>query len=438
MSSPVYKTAVSVDKGHVRANNEDNIFFDGVFLTPDNRDEGIDITADTDKNLLVYAVFDGMGGAEFGEEASYIAAEVTNEYYAHIRSLNTNEIDSFVIGLIMDANKRIYNRTEEIGSGRMGATVAMVVICDGVAKVYNVGDSRVYLHRNGKLTQISLDDSFAQRLYRMGVISYEDALVHKDRNKLVQHLGIGEHELVIEPHISAPITLVDGDRLLVCSDGLTDMVTNEGIGEILSIRDVAQCTESLVCKALENGGRDNISVILIETHRDDMPAEADKYQQEVLEEKKNNFKKPVAISLIAFLLVALIALGVWGYFTFLRNDSSNNDGIGGGDSETVRITYPDPVVLEPGTNKKLNEIVQNIDDAKDFVYVSSNPETVSVGNDGVLYANKEGIATVTVTSSKNEIEIKVTVARSGESAVKKSFTEKLYESALKALEQKNQ
>ena len=133
------------------------------------------------------------------------------------------------------------------------------------AKIYNVGDSRVYIQKNNVLKQISLDDSFAQRLFRLGVISAEEAKVHKDRNKLVQHLGIDENELIIEPHISEEIEIYPVDKILLCSDGLTDMVTDERINQILmSGETIDHKSEELLCEALTNGGRDNISIILLE------------------------------------------------------------------------------------------------------------------------------------------------------------------------------
>ena len=436
MSLPVYKTALSVDKGHVRANNEDNVFYDGIFLTPENRDEGIHITADTDKDLLIYAVFDGMGGADFGEEASFIAAEVTKEYYACFDNYNFDYIDPLITQVIMEANQRIYNRMVEIGSGRMGATLAMVVICKGVVKVYNVGDSRVYLYRDGALRQISLDDSFAQRLYRMGVISYEDALVHKDRNKLVQHLGIDKTELIIEPHVSEPIYLLNGDRILLCSDGLTDMVNDDGITMLLSEKDVGLCAEALTCKALENGGRDNISVILIEASCENDDCKKTVYSKDKASTKKG-IKKSLLIFVSVVLLFAIVALGVWGYCNFSKPKDEAEFTATEVQTSPVRVRYQQVIVMEPEAKKELGEFLNQLDKSKKLTFSSTDENIASVNQNGVVTAIKEGTAVILASDGKAELEINVTVATKGTSIARKSLVERLYEEAMNALKKKD-
>ncbi len=435
MSSPVYKTALSVDKGHVRANNEDNVFYDGIFLTPENRDEGIYLTADNDKDLLIYAVFDGMGGADFGEEASYIAANVTKEFYPSFNTYNFDDIDLLISQVIMEANQRICSRMVENGSCRMGSTLAMVVICKGVAKVYNVGDSRVYLYREGTLSQISLDDSFAQRLYRMGVISYEDALVHKDRNKLVQHLGIDKAELMIEPHISEPIFLLNGDRILLCSDGLTDMVNNDGITMLLNEKDVGLCAEALTCKALENGGRDNISVILLEATLKDGDDKKTVYQNNETYAKKG-IKKGLLISILIIMIV-VVAFGALLYCNLFNQKDTDEIHSTEVQTSPVRVLHQQVIIIEPETKKELGEILNQLDKSKKLNFSSSNENIASVDQSGVVTANREGTAVIFVSDGKTELEINVTVASKGTSISRKNLMERLYEEAIKALERKD-
>lgn len=259
--------SLSADKGHIRENNEDNVFFNGFFLNKEVRDGGACINEIHMGEFLLYAIFDGMGGIAYGEESSYIASHITSGLFSNAPKITSKNVDEFVNNLIKQANNAVCNRMYELNSGRMGATVALVAIYGNKAKIYNVGDSRVYFKRKSEFSQISLDDSVSQRLYRMGVISKSEALIHKDRNKLVQHLGISENEFIIEPHVSKEIKLKNNDMLLLCSDGLTDMVSDERINEILSSSaSVGEKSEELMCEALSNGGKDNISVILLEAN----------------------------------------------------------------------------------------------------------------------------------------------------------------------------
>ncbi len=305
MNTLKFSAAVSVDKGHVRANNEDNIYFNGTFLNSETRDGGITLYEEPEGCLFVYAVFDGMGGEAYGEEASLIAASVTAELHNRCASFENVDTDRFIGNVVEIANDRICARMKELGAGRMGATMALIVVFNNTMRVYNVGDSRVYLQRNGVLSQLSVDDSFAQRLYRMGMITREEAEKHKDRNKLIQHLGIDKNEMIIQPHISNNISLKPGDKILICSDGLTDMVSATAISEHLaSAKPPAEICEELVCDALGNGGKDNVSVIVIEV----MP-KSDEYQA-----------KPKVLGTLLLIITAVLVLAIGGVIGYLAAD----------------------------------------------------------------------------------------------------------------------
>ena len=264
MSTYKIFSSVSEDKGKVRKNNEDNFYLNGVHLDRVNR-ENSDTFCDASKNSVkVYAVFDGMGGEELGEEASLIAAEVTKKTHNKINEKSCSDIDE-AIGLSIDeANTLICEKMKENGKKRIGATYTSLVINDGVAKIYNVGDSRAYLLRDNQLRQLSVDDTSVQRLINIGVITDEQARVHPDRHRLTQHLGIFNHEMIIEPHISKGIVVLPGDKFLLCSDGLTDMVEDSQIEQILnSSGKCKEVSEMLVSKALENGGKDNVTAMVV-------------------------------------------------------------------------------------------------------------------------------------------------------------------------------
>jgi protein phosphatase len=164
---------------------------------------------------------------------------------------------------LSEANNRICEAAGELSARRMGCTIALLcVLADGI-RIYNVGDSRIYLFRRGKLKQLSEDHTPAFRAVCMGLMTEEEAKRHPHRNKLTQYLGIAEEEMIAKPFRKS-VQTKRNDVVLLCSDGLTDMVENDAIAGILREADgPEEAVRALVSAALQNGGRDNICVILL-------------------------------------------------------------------------------------------------------------------------------------------------------------------------------
>lgn len=235
--------------GNIRANNEDNFFFDGHFLRQCNGGLKRELTCDRPlKKTFCCGVFDGMGGEAHGEAAAYIAAKTLKRYVA--RSWwHPFALEEFCL----EANRRVCAQARKLSAGMIGATVAVVRFTEETAQVVNVGDSKVFLLRAGTLTQLSKDHTDKAFLESQGIT--------KRKPRLTQHLGIEPSEMIIEPY-RMDIPLQSGDRFLLCSDGLTDMVRYEEVQKALTETDSAeQAVEKLVKMALEAGGKDNITVL---------------------------------------------------------------------------------------------------------------------------------------------------------------------------------
>ena len=247
-------SAAVTDVGRIRHNNEDNFYLCGIFKehTEDNEKTAGD---NSQRGSYLYAVCDGMGGEQFGEEASLIAVKTLREY--------NDNFSSDLEGYISAANDKICAEITKNGGVRMGTTLAILWTEDSRAMVCNVGDSRVYMLRGGELTQLSKDHTQIQRLINQGLLNPEDADNHPDRHRLTQHLGIFPSEMIIEPYCDSSITVQAGDAFLICSDGLTDMLDDAHICELLQ-KDgsPAETAQSLVAAALEKGGRDNITALV--------------------------------------------------------------------------------------------------------------------------------------------------------------------------------
>jgi len=208
-------------------------------------------------DVSLLAVADGMGGHAAGDVAS---EEATSELKGYISAALTDGRTDYEVILeeaIKSANERVRERAEADASrSGMGTTVVAAIVEDGQVVIGNVGDSRAY-DVDDALTQITVDHSFVQELISEGEITPEEATTHPQRHVLTQALGT---EGEVEPDFFSPAVM---DYLLLCSDGLTEEVPEETICEVIhDAPDIEIATDELVQKANENGGSDNISVIL--------------------------------------------------------------------------------------------------------------------------------------------------------------------------------
>lgn len=206
----------------------------------------------------VFVVCDGMGGHQAGEVAAAIAVDVFKSYdYTARKPLDA------VLDAIMSAHLSIQAQAVEPHLRGMGTTATLAhIVKDGSSyHLYlgHVGDSRAYLLHSGRLTQITSDHSLVGELLRNGSLSKDEAYHHPHRHVVTQALGIGEID--IETYTSR---LESTDMILLCTDGLTDVVADEEIEEVLLQYDPEAAAHKLIETANAKGGPDNITVILVE------------------------------------------------------------------------------------------------------------------------------------------------------------------------------
>ena len=243
--------ACSSHIGQVRRKNEDNVYFFDCCLEKSHRitERPIRYRLTTCPPRLI-AVFDGMGGETCGDEASYTAAQYAKDAFGNSRRKQNSEV--LLTQLCHDMNIAVFNRAKEMHISRMGSTAAMMYLKGKRASVCNLGDSKIFRLRNGHLEQISVDHTDAQELKKRGI---------NRKPRLTQHLGIDPNEMLIEPYITS-FPVRRKDLYLLCSDGLTDMLSYNEIQHIIETNtNVMVCVEKLVSHALDNGGKDNITVI---------------------------------------------------------------------------------------------------------------------------------------------------------------------------------
>lgn len=234
--------------GKCRSMNQDNFICADQYLAPDNGSILFPLKDSRScSRPFLLGVFDGMGGEECGEVASLIAAECASEAV-----IGDDPIDD-LIKFFNEANKKIcdYAANNEIGA--MGTTAAVLAFNNKEIALCNIGDSKIFRFAHKKLEQISVDH------YSMSAYGVKPPLS--------QNLGIPPSELLIDPYV-AKGRYHDGDVYLICSDGLTDMVPIEDITRVLKEAEFKEVGKTLLGMALDNGGKDNITMVLCKVERE--------------------------------------------------------------------------------------------------------------------------------------------------------------------------
>ncbi|MCX6159186.1 MAG: Stp1/IreP family PP2C-type Ser/Thr phosphatase [Ignavibacteriae bacterium] len=209
----------------------------------------------------VFVVCDGMGGHTAGEVASRLAVATIKENILNNPQGVTNT-KQIIIDSVNLANHRIIEKwTDEPELKGMGTTAVVLIVKTNIAYYAHVGDSRMYMIRNSKIYQMTRDHSFVQTLVDGGLISYEEAEHHPRKNEIMQALGITSEIKVDVNNIG--LNLYKNDTFIMCSDGLSGLITDEDIQRIVNTNDPQEASLKLLATANNNGGFDNITVQVV-------------------------------------------------------------------------------------------------------------------------------------------------------------------------------
>ena len=304
----------------------------------------------------LFAVADGMGGHAAGEVASEIAVRVLSE-------LAPEHPDGEALGrAIEEANRAVIQAARE-GRGRqgMGTTMTAAMLEGERLVIAQVGDSRAYLLHQGKLQQLTRDHSLMADMIEAGQLTPEEARTHPQRSVITRALGSDAH---LPPDIYE-INVETGDRLLICSDGLSGMIFDDQIENTLRrVQDPQRCASQLVNEAIAAGGHDNVTVIV---------ADVTGYAE--VRRKKLARKTKLSIALVLVLFAAIVAGAAWGTQTYLNTAAylANDNGkvavyrgvpgsvLGLSFSHLERTTDVTVADLQPGVANRLNEGIR-VDD----------------------------------------------------------------------------
>ena len=252
--------AAVTDIGRRRACNEDNFFVNGAFIdhykVSAERFESVDT-----EEVHVLAVCDGMGGLDDGEVAAMTGVTTLSDYADELQAIRTYEDASFTANrIIRTANDRLLKRMKKHGK-KMGSTFAMLVASVDCLYACNLGDSEIYLKTRFGMERLSKPQTVAQELVDRGAISENQANHSYARNQLSKYLGM-ENTRMLKPNESSA-ELRTGDILLICSDGVSDVLPGHSIyASLNSERPVKEIADIIIEKALRKGGGDNLTVVI--------------------------------------------------------------------------------------------------------------------------------------------------------------------------------
>lgn len=227
-------------------------------------------TRDTNQDVLdsivnengdkIYVLCDGMGGYKGGEVAALECVKLLKEQFKLTFFKTPSDVEKWLYETILKANNKVNELAKENKElDKMGTTIVCLVVCKEFKVYASVGDSRIYSYNHKELTQLSVDQTFAQALLKAGYISEKEAKIHPKKSLLLCAIGSNEEDLDIQ------IKETNETNYLLCSDGLYNMVDNKEILKIINSNDnIDTRAQNLINLANSNGGNDNVSVILVE------------------------------------------------------------------------------------------------------------------------------------------------------------------------------
>jgi serine/threonine protein phosphatase PrpC len=257
------------DVGLIREHNEDNLLVLDVSRGVRAQDSDVPLDLELGPKGALFLVCDGMGGAAAGEVASQMAVESIATTLQAAEPLPRDGFARRLRRAIEDANDRIFAQSRDNQNERgMGTTCTAAAVVDGTLVVGQIGDSRCYVKRGGRLAQITKDQSLAWQLMEAGAMTAEEAKGFEHANIILQALGVQERVEVV----MSQVALRQGDVILVSSDGLHGPVSDDEILHILQEEpELKKACERLVARALEREGPDNVTVVLARFEGPDLP-----------------------------------------------------------------------------------------------------------------------------------------------------------------------
>lgn len=261
--------SAAISAGLVRDINQDSFYLNGTMMSQEQESsvgrEIMNYDMEESGTGGLFGVFDGMGGEENGELASYIAAKSMSELRSDLDSPGSRSARQLISRYYYRTDREISAQAKRLGAECMGST-GVVLWTDGARVIAsNLGDSRIYRLRGGELTMLSHDQTPSQELVDRGVYTQEEMDSYPRSSALSSFFGMSHIDRTLKAYIPRQFSLRSGDVFILCSDGLTDMLTFAQLKDTLSGcgSNARAIAASLVQAALDNGGEDNVTVVAV-------------------------------------------------------------------------------------------------------------------------------------------------------------------------------
>ena len=332
----------ATDKGTLRKVNEDS-----VQIYPEQEDLIREpFLAPPGGRICILA--DGMGGHRGGQEASQTAVRRIAQYYYNQKDMSPDQ--ALHAAVVQTGHDILAIGQTDPELQQMGTTVVAAAAINGSAYIINVGDSRAYLFRNRQLAQISVDDSWVQQQVRMQTLSVDQAKTHLQRNLLTQFLGTKQE---LRPHLY-PLTLQEGDILLLCTDGVFDVISQEMMTQMLSVppHQLPQVPHQMIEQAMLNGTSDNVTAA-VGYYGPLIQSEAQGQHPPALHQRSADRGVPKMTFSVWYILAGVIALlllgGILGFTGFILSQGKSAAGANTSENQ------PTSPVPSPEEDKDITE-----------------------------------------------------------------------------------
>lgn len=240
-------------RGNSKINNEDNLYLNGIIK---EESAGILLESGECQDTAVFAVSDGIGGEAAGEKAAFLAM-------SYLKQTNLDGNIPMTAEYVNDMNEWLCSQQRNCKISNMGCTLVAVKLYGNKMEFMNLGDSRLYLLHGDRLCRLSEDHTEYEYLKQFGMLPGNPAALEHTKHTLLQHLGVDRSEMLLEPQ-TGKIEIWKKDKLLLCSDGISDMLEDE---EILSVMREDATPEaisiSLVNRAMDCGKTDNLTAVVV-------------------------------------------------------------------------------------------------------------------------------------------------------------------------------
>ncbi len=269
ISSYRLRVSVSTHIGKVRGNHEDNFYLKGIYLHEHFRNDFSATYTIDNSDGMCFAVFDGMGGAAYGEIASEIAMQVLRKYEEDLEEAeNSRTVDQILSDYTREANNAVCEMLHEKHSLSGGTTFALLYFMGGQARIYYLGDSRIYLNQESGLTCLTRDHTLANQKLDARIYTEDEAKNSPDQHRLTLFIGSDKSEIGLNADTRKPVPIRPGYKFMLCTDGLSNMCTDQEMHDLLS-QNYFNEAAILVQEALNKGGADNATCIVLEILTDE-------------------------------------------------------------------------------------------------------------------------------------------------------------------------